>query len=248
MPQMRQYSPIDPEAGARLVGASDANELATALLDIARSIAGVDELFGYIVVDDHEPRVLISKSVLAGVRERVNLYVTRFYRHDPAVQAIHRIATGESFVQRISLNSIIPHDYRLHCFTSPGFSEKLSFGWRGDRYLIVVSFYGVDAQDHGALSKLANLASTTLAVLVRQYAPIDRGNVVEILEARLRRSFPVLSEREVQICARTIIGRKSAEIAAELMVTPGTILTYRRRAYQKTGVRSASDLVMSVLN
>lgn len=248
MSRMQQYSPIDPEAGARLVGASDADEFATALLDIARSIAGVDELFGYIVVEDQEPRVLISKSVLAGVSERVSRYVRRFYRHDPAVDAIRRMAPGESFVQRISLRSIIPHDYRAHCFTGPGFSEKLSFGWRGDRYLIVVSFYGTDAQDRGALGKLASLASTTLAILVRQYAPIDRGNVVEILETRLRRSFPILSPREIEICARTIIGWKSAEISAELDVTAGTILTYRRRAYQKTGVRSANELVMSVLN
>ncbi|MCH4151896.1 MAG: LuxR C-terminal-related transcriptional regulator [Sphingobium sp.] len=245
----RQTLPLlDAEASARLIGASSADEFAAALLEIARSIADVEELFGYMVVDEQEPRVLISRSLLPGVEQRVDMYVRRFYRHDPAVHANRAIATGKSFVQRISLASIIPHDYRTHCFVEPGFSEKLSFGWRGARYLLVVSFYGTDAQDSDALARLANLASMTLAVLVRQYAPIDTGDAAEVVEARLLRSFPTLSEREAQICARTILGRSAAEIAQELCVLPGTILTYRQRAYQKTGVSAAGALVPMILN
>lgn len=245
---IRQLSPLDAEAGARLVGAADADEFAAALLEIARSIAGVDELFGYIVTEDQEPRVLISGSVLPGVAERVRLYVQRFYRHDPAVHAIRRISPGESFVQRISLSNIVQHDYRAHCFTEPGFAEKLSFGWRGERYLIVVSFYGTDASDRDALAKLASLASMTLAVLVRQYAPIDRSNAVDVIQGRLRRAFPALSAREAEVCALTMTGWPSPRIAAELGLSPGTILTYRQRAYQKTGTASAAELVVSILN
>lgn len=248
MPRIEKFSPLDAEAGARLVGASDADEFGAALLEIARSIAGVAELFGYIVLDDQEPQVLISKSTLAGVEQRVRHYVDRFYRHDPAVQAIKKIAPGDSFVQRISLSSIVQHDYRKHCFTDPGFAEKLSFGWRSERYLLVVSFYGTDTSDGDALNKLANLASMTLAVLVRQHAPIDRSNAIDVIDARLRRAYPTLSDREAQICALTIIGRSSPKIAAELNLSPGSVLTYRQRAYQKTGVGSAAELIPQILN
>jgi DNA-binding CsgD family transcriptional regulator len=248
MPRMKKLSPLNAEAGARLVGASDADEFGTALLDIAHSIAGVDELFAYIVLNDQEPDVLISKSTLAGVEERVRRYVDRFYRHDPAVQAIKKIAPGDSFVQRISLSSIIPHDYRKHCFTEPGFSEKVSFGWRSERYLLVVSFYGTDASDGDALNKLANLASMTLAVLVRQHAPIDRSNATDVIEARLRRAHPALSDREAQICALTIVGNTSLKIATDLNLSAGSVLTYRQRAYQKTGVGSAAELIPQILN
>lgn len=58
----RQTLPLlDAEASARLIGASSADEFAAALLEIARSIADVEELFGYMVVDEQEPRVLISQ-------------------------------------------------------------------------------------------------------------------------------------------------------------------------------------------
>lgn len=248
MARIRQLHPLDAEAGARLVGASDANELGAALLAIARSIAGIAELFGYIVLDDQEPDVLISQSMLPGVEERVEHYVRRFYQHDPAVRAIRAIPAGDSFVQRISLSSILPHDYRTHCFTRPGFSEKLSFGWRGARYALVISFYGTDAQDQDALTKLSSLASMTLAVLARHHAPIDRSDAVEVIEGRLRRAFPALSRREAQICALTITGWASPRVAAALGISAGTVLTYRQRAYQKTGVTSAAELVASILN
>jgi hypothetical protein len=171
MSRISQLSPLDAEAGARLVGAPDAETFGTALLEIARSITGIEELFGYIVLDEHEPKVLISKSLLPGVEDRVRHYVQRYYRHDPAVSAIRKIKTGDSFVQRISLTNIIPHDYRTHCFTEPGFTEKLSFGWRGESYLLVVSFYSTSAQDREALAKLASLANLTLAAMVRQHSP-----------------------------------------------------------------------------
>lgn len=248
MQRISQLSPLDAEAGARLVSAPNSEAFGTALLEIARTITDVEELFGYIVLDDQLPKVLISKSMLAGVEERVHLYVHRFYRHDPAVDAIRKIAPGDSFVQRISLADIIPHDYRAHCFTQPGFTEKLSFGWRSERYILVISFYGTNTQGREALAKLANLASMALAILVRQYAPIDRVNAVEIIEGRLRRSYPGLSAREAEICALTMIGWSSVRIADRLGISSGTVLTYRQRAYQKTGVASASELIVGILN
>lgn len=248
MPRIDRLALFDAEAFARLVAAPDANELGRALLDIGQAIAGVDELFGYIVVDDAEPLVLVSQSRLPGVERRVQLYVNRFYRHDPAVRAIRGIAPGESFVQRIARSTIVQHDYRGRCFEEPGFAEKLSFGWRGERYLLVISFYGTDARDGAALTKLANLASMTLGVLVRQYAPINRGDALETIERRLRRSFPALSMREAQICARTILGWSAARIATAFSIAGGTVLTYRQRAYSKAGVTAAAELVAEILD
>lgn len=239
---------LDAEAGARLIGAPDADAFAAALLELARSVADVEELFGYIVLDEQEPQVLISRSILPGVNDRVGMYIRRFFRHDPAVHANRRIPTGTSFAQRVTVSHIIPHDYREHCFVSPGFSEKLSFGWRGETYLLVVSFYGTDAHDRQAISRLAHLANMTLAVLVRHYAPVSRADAGSVIAARLRRSFPALSEREAQICALTIIGKTSADIGTALSIAPGTVLTYRQRAYHKTGVSAAGELVPMILN
>lgn len=248
MRPVSHLSLFDPEASARLVEASDSDEFGAALLTLAQSIAGIDEVFAYIVQDGGEPEVLISQSRLSGVEDRVAAYVGRFYRHDPAVHAIKAIPAGESFVQHIALANILQHDYRTHCFTRPGFSEKLTFGWRGNSYLLVVSFYSTTTQQLQALGKLGSLANLTLAAMVRQHSPINRNGAGAIINARLRRSFPTLSERERQVCSLTMIGWSAGSIAEALDVSRGTVLTYRQRAYQKLSVSSALELVPAILN
>ena len=240
--------PFNAEAGARLVEAVGTPEFGSALLDIARSISTVDELFGYLVEDDGEPRVIVSCGALPGLETRVAEYVHRFYRHDPAVHEIRRIPVGDSFVQRIGLSSIVQHDYRRLCFDAPGFAEKLSFGWRGEGYLLVLSFYRRETSDDAALQRLASLANMTLAVMVRHHAPIKRENIVQLCERRIRRSYPQLSERETQVCARTLAGWTARRIADELGMTSGTVLTYRRRAYQKLGFTQANDFLPELIN
>ena len=220
----------------------------SALLDIAQSIAGIDELFAYIVESNQEPEILISRSRLSGVDDRVSAYVRRFFRHDPAMRAIKRMPSGESFVQRVSLTDIIPYDYRQQCFTQPGFSEKLTFGWRGESYLFVVSFYSQDAQQPDAPGKLASLANLMLAAMVRQHSRMHMADASAVLERRLQRAFPALSPREREVCALTIVGFTAARIAERLGLSMGTVLTFRQRSYQKTGVSSAAQLLPFLLN
>lgn len=247
MPLNESLSPLNPEASARLVESVGAPEFGPALLEIAHSAAQAVELFAYLVIEGAEPRVLVSQSRLSGVEVRVAEYVERFYRHDPAVHRIWRAKPGESFLQRIEPKSIIPHDYRRLCFGEPGFTEKLSFGWRGRDYIMVLSFYRYAVGEPHAHSRLANLASLALAILVRHHAPIGRKNALEVIERRMRGAFPNLSSREVEVCARTLLGWSSLEIAEVLAVTPGTVLTYRRRAYEKTGHARIGDFVPAVL-
>lgn len=240
--------PLDAEIGAQLVEAVGTREFAPLLLSTAQSIAHVDELFGYIVVDRHEPESLISSSLLEGSAERVKSYMTRYYQHDPAVREISATKRGDSFVQRISLSDIIPYDYQEQCFAKPGFSEKLSFGWRGDGYLLVLSFYRIISSDQNTLRNLASLANLTLAIMVKRHAPIDREGLVKKLERRLERSFPELTRRERETCARSIAGHSAKKIGEDLNVSAGTVLTYRQRAYQRYGFTGASDFLPQLID
>lgn len=243
-----RFMPLDVEGGARLIEAVGTAAFGRQLLEMSRSISAVDEVFGYLVVDDGEPEPIVTCGSLPGAGERVRLYVTRFYQHDPAVRRLRRAAPSSSFVERIGLASIVPHDYRLHCFAEPGFREKLSFGWRGRNYLLVLSFYRRDVGDQEALTKLSSLANLTLAIMTRHHAPLDREGVIELLERRLARSFPALSGRERQVCARSLAGRTAKAIAGELGMAAGSVITYRQRAYQRYAFNKAGDFMLGLLN
>lgn len=247
MPSTEQLSPLNPEASAHLVESVGAPEFGPALLDIAHAAAQAVELFAYLVREGMEPDVLVSQSRLDGAEARVADYVERFYRHDPAVERIWQAAPGESFMQRIAPQSIIPHDYRRRCFREPGFTEKLSFGWRGTDYIVVLSFYRAQSDQSATLGRLASLASLALAILVRHHAPVGHGDAVQVIERRLRNAYPGLSAREVEVCTRTLLGWSAARIGNAMRISAGTVLTYRRRAYDKTGHSSIGEFVPAVL-
>lgn len=65
---------------------------------------------------------------------------------------------------------------------------------------------------------------------------------VQRAEALLQARTNSLSGREQQVAARIACGITSDGIAADLGISPATVLTFRRRAYAKLGIRSCIEL------
>lgn len=73
-------------------------------------------------------------------------------------------------------------------------------------------------------------------------APLAAGDRVNMAEVRLGVRAPSLSSRERQICARIAGGHSAAAIAVELGISASTVMTLRKRAYEKLGVHGRLDL------
>lgn len=240
---------IDPDRAAVLLDARDLPVFSERLLDAAYSAGGVEELYAYRA-GARAPETLASSSDLDDVAERAAAYARRFHRSDPAVTALKAARPGSGFLCRIPADRIELAAYRDLCFDRPRFSEKLCFGWRFADHSLVVTFYhrGVSGAeiDMAQLGALAQLAITGLTRLTRR--PKETPSLVAELETRLAESHPVLSRRERETCARTLAGRTAIEIAAELGLGHGTVLTYRQRAYQKLGLSKSSDLLAAIMS
>jgi DNA-binding CsgD family transcriptional regulator len=57
-----------------------------------------------------------------------------------------------------------------------------------------------------------------------------------------------LAQREVEVCARALIGMSVEATALDLGIRPTSITTYRQRAYQKLGISSQNELFALVLH
>mgnify|MGYP000432101129 FL=1 len=95
------------------------------------------------------------------------------------------------------------------------------------------------------LGALAQVAITGLTRLLQR--PAAGRPLLDEVERRLAETHAVLTPRERQVCARTLIGRTARDIGQELGLGTGTVLTYRQRAYQKLGLSRASDLLAAVM-
>lgn len=243
---MAELPLLDPDIGAALVEAVGTPAFGTLMLDAARSVAGVDEIFAYHVRDGERPVALSSISERGDHDRRARHYAERFYHHDPVVHARQRTAAGRGFVACVRAAEIGLRDYRAICFEQPRFADKLCFGWRGAGRAIVLSFYRRrDSEGTAALAALANVGLTALA---RQAVPTSEFSLVERLETRIARAFPVLTLRERQVAARTIAGWTAERTADALDIRPSSVLTYRQRAYQRLGFSGAADFLPAILD
>lgn len=235
---------IDPDHAASLLEARDGDLFSARLLDIAHGAAGVEELFAYRI-GDGLPQVLASSSGLGDVAERADAYARRFHASDPVAQARRATPPGQSFACRIPAEAISLGAYRKLCFERPRFAEKICFGWCKSDHALVVTFYQrreATELDMARLGALAQLAITGLTRLARPPAP-----VLPEVEDRLAQTFPVLTAREREVCARTLTGQTARQIGAALGLGSATVLTYRQRAYQKLGMSKANDLLAAIM-
>lgn len=242
---MEEIGLIDPDLALKLLEAPDAESFSAKLLSMAQSMSGVDEIFAYVTGPEAGPRVLVSSSLLEDAPSRARAYTARFHRSDPVGALYLSTRPGSGFARRIPTSSIERGEYRRLCFEAPRFAEKICFGWRRPDQSIVLSFYrreGEAEPDMALLASLAQLAITGLTKLAK--SPAD---LIFRLNERLAEVFPSLTPRERDVSARSLAGQTAREIGQDLGLSSATVLTYRQRAYQKTGCSKANDLLGLVM-
>jgi DNA-binding CsgD family transcriptional regulator len=244
MDKFERPKPLDAGLGAKLIEMALFPEFSDLLLQAARERGGVEEVFAFTLAEGKAPEVLVTASVNSGCDQRVEQYIKRFFFHDPLIQERQNIAVGAGFAYRVYVKEIAPYDYRALCFEKPQYDEKLCFGWKNEKQLLVLNFYR--SQNQASASEdtgLDGLADLALAALQRRLSSSTLAEGVDIIGKRLQHYFPALTAREVQICQFSLAGKSAKDIAADLGISANSVLTYRQRAYGRVGVHSAQELM-----
>ncbi|MDV3456497.1 LuxR C-terminal-related transcriptional regulator [Sphingomonas sp. HF-S4] len=169
-------------------------------------------------------------------------YARAHWRSD--AQMLRARGTNPLIVRR-SASDIADPAYRAACYERAGVIERLSILWpdliaSGYRTVAVGAFA---AHDVSRIETHAALLYAALAQHLRANAAtgflFDEDALVEKLlglECRL-------SAREAEVAAGLMLGETQEGIAQARLLSPTTIVTYRRRAYGKLGVANRRDLV-----
>lgn len=235
---------VSPVTFASIIAGPNSPGFGAALLDAARHSGPIVETFAFAWSAAAGPRLIAVHGTRPGATRRAQTYLERYFHHDPMLFQHRGTEAGRGFCESYSAAEIGPGEYRKRCFTEPGFAEKISFGWRWPRELTMVSFYSEKA-GIVHLEQLHFIANTALAAagLERPISPTNFSRF-DILTS-VRNTAPSLSDREAEVCVLTILGYRSDEIAEKLKISATSVLTYRRRAYQKAEVSHAGALLRS---
>lgn len=191
--------------------------------------------------DGQEVSTLLYKDFAEdeSARQLAESYVTeRHYLQDPNFDTLRTIPNGEIKIARFGdLAQDMNRRYREAFFKHPGFQDKLSIirGTNNGNYYINLYRRAekLDARfDDPAFTR--QVARVIAAMISKHFE----------LNEQLLQEGPLafLSDREQQVCRAVLRGKKNEAIAAELDIAVSSVITYRKRAYDKLGISSRGQL------
>ena len=254
---IRASAYVDASHIAQLVDHVEDDLFDEALLDILQEKGPAAEVNGFLYAPcNRDPRPVSWCGRPAGTALRVERYSRGYHRFDPTLHSLPRAdALGVTLVDELAADKIGDAIYRRTCFEKPAFSRKISVAHaEGDGEWTILNMY---LSEHGVgedtVQQLAAFGSVVAPFLRRRGRRVgatrpDRDEpAAKRVGRKLQLRFPMLTERERHVCALTMVGKTSGEIATALGIRPATVITYRRRAYERLGVSSAAALISEIL-
>nr|WP_321442865.1 helix-turn-helix transcriptional regulator [uncultured Cohaesibacter sp.] len=210
-------------------------------LSIAREVNATQTTV--ISYNEEKPKYLLRHNFrVAPIADiLVQIYLKGAYKHDPVYKKICSLPNNSVEVQIISnMLQTFPDIYRssfenllVEIVPEAGLISKIAILCVGEKEKMAVTFYF-----DGPIGENMN---TPFWSIIGRLSLLHFEHVNQSGPA-----FPPvlmsLSEREREVCRGILSGKKAERIAADMDVAPSTVVTYRKRAYEKLGISSRTSL------
>jgi DNA-binding CsgD family transcriptional regulator len=217
------------------------------------AIAPICELTGWVWQAPGNPRLIVHTGRTAGYSEIIHRYITRYFTFDPAYQTIRKTARSEWINLRVRPGNISNYEYLNDCYLRPAVVEKLTLARWAENGWFALNLYrdsGWGCFSNGEQDRIAALSHLLLPLLRKHYqltaeSPrlgTQRQARIEGLTQRMASLNAKITTRECAVCARTAAGLTAKTIAQELGIKVSSVLTYRRRAYERLSISSGYEL------
>jgi len=252
LPRAAALSAASPHL-LRLIDSIGDSAFEVELLGFLNSTVGAEHyaLFG---LDGAQPEEMAAVSLdgTDTAHKRVSVYIeTELWRRDPVMEAA-RLAHGENEPQLMCLDVLGLKDRQLREIVYPRVSERILLCGHS-----VVGRIGLSLTRREATSPaetaavLTDMAPLLLSLLGKHVsASWQRRNLLLALtslpqiEACVAKASERLPHREAQVCSRIIFGVTTLGIALELGIGEETVLTYRKRIYQRLMISTQRELII----
>ncbi|WP_165954368.1 helix-turn-helix domain-containing protein [Seongchinamella unica] len=171
-------------------------------------------------------------------------YVAGGYLNDPLLQQLSEQLVNQSIECSPAVvleKRTLPAVYRHKFFNLPALDSKFAFviADQDTRHLFYINFYGRES-DHfpSAIQNTLEEVKPVISSLLLKHFREERqsaGLVNSLLQSGL-------SDREAQICELIKKGHTAKGIALSLCLAESTVVTYKKRAFQKLHVKRKSEL------
>lgn len=218
----------------------------------------VDQVMVFQAAGQAPWRTLVAQNMRnASVAERLaNAYTRHFWARDPKRGVIRALMPKQVELQSSDDLFAVDAEYRNTLFTQPDLVDKVSLFFRGTSATYYINLYRGSTAGAFKRADLERLQLTCdfLSALVEKHAMLvepSQASTVAQIEAFFRAVQPNLrarlSFRELETCARVVLGYSSEAIAIDLGVSVHSAITFRKRAFAKLGFATHQELFEFVL-
>lgn len=187
---------------------------------------------------------------------QVSVYLEEgLWRRDPTLAEAQNLLTNTSaaFV-RMHVDNLSDHALRDVVYGETRIKDRLLICSRWGEDIVGLSV--LRSSEAGPFSRediegVRSIANTIFALLAKHISLTWHGPNVSValtsldeIEACITRCASPMPRREAEVCSRIIYGMSTVGIALELHIGEETVMTYRKRAYQRLGIATQRELLL----
>ena len=252
---LREFSAV-----STVINKSGSAEFAAQLLDFVNSFVQVD----HCTVSSYQKSKGVCTLFTQGAvpQDHAKILAKKYeleYFRDPNFSILQNPGRQTEEVIRLDLDKISDDDYISYFYTQAGIVDKVSTIVSIGKTRILSCFYRISptpAYDQRAWQILNRLLPVVSELIINHYRLLqgisETGSanklplpINQFIHAVISREIgPVshLTLRERDICERTLLGKTAKEIAADLHIAESTVITHRKRSYNKLGIGTHKEL------
>jgi DNA-binding CsgD family transcriptional regulator len=247
-----------PRALAAIVDSVGTRDLPQALLDSLEALWGIRFVAVYAFdLRSPQTRFLLGASADPSVRVQHNAteYALYYAGDDPARQAVISAIRADPCTPAIISTCLareeLPRPEHKQLIERAGVLDRFACFFSADasRWFGLHVMRGATCgplTEHD-FAELRDYAFVYRSLISRHIAITGHGGARERIQHWLQNSSAGLSVREIEVCARLLAGESQPKIARSLGIKDSSVQSYRKRAYQKLGVREMREIFLRIL-
>jgi|GEM_PF-1029892 len=240
------------QIAAELIPAIGRSEFPERVLGVLRKLGGCDYGSAFLWDAHGGPRLVFAAGTHPAISgfalSASRAYERTYWRVDTGIRRCMTRVRGGVALLRMTPAEIRDPDYRHHCYERGGICERLML-LDAASPIITVSGYRTVLRGPSTPQVVRSLqqAAPTLIAAVRRHSELlehqsPSGCSLSRHELLERARAWGLSAREAEVVAGLATGQSQSEIARCAGIALNSVVTYRRRAYQKLRVSNRREL------